>query len=467
MQNCTLVSVEMFGRLSCVTADRPTVLKTIEQVEDAARAWNDCGVGVPAPEIGLGVSSTPAIAFSVALPTLLRELNALVEAIVLSDELLVFMGYSERVVNGAAEAGYRQNPGGHRGVFQPTIVWAEEADRLQDSAFASVPTRIVTLDDTRIYEAELALDYPHRALTSWPVVESLTEKGIDYEVLLSIDPDLLYMGLGTEGEKQAVCRILTHIDSWLGNDWVMYKSEVRPLRAWPAGLVKRPQIPPLSVAMPVQLQLGFYGELRAALHYGTMSCSPSHMGDFHRLLATQSNVVTGQLRELTSRRYGAELMERLERHGIVSLDLRLPSILRMCLLDSSSVEDVLEKANLLRKHRRFRNLRGYIGELSGETNPLKLLRKLERLQRWIDMDIRGLGANLVNSNLTIGGAATASLSLTTLAQQLLAWRNPVVMVNSHLTSMLAGRDSVADLARVFRVDRLTAAQAIARFEEQS
>jgi hypothetical protein len=465
MQNRALVPVEIFGRLSCVTADRSEVLETIKHVEDSARDWTERGIGGPAPDIGLGVSSSPTIAFSMVLPTLLRELNALVEAIVLSDQLLIFAGYSERVIDEAAAAGFRENPGGHRGAFQPTILWAEEANRLQQSAFTSIPTTIVTLDDTRMYEAEVALDYPHRAMTSWPVVKAVTDDGIRYDVLSSFDTEELYMGLGVEGEKKAVSKILAHIDSWLGDEWLMYKSEVRPLPSWPAGLVKRPRIPPLAAAMPVQLQLGFYGELRTALHFGTLSCSPSHMGNFHRLLATQKNVVSGQLRELAGRRYGAQLMEKLERHGIMSLDLRLPPILRMCLFESTSVEDVLAKANQLRKERRFKNLRGYIGDLSGETNPLKLLRKLERLQRWIEMDIRGLGANLVNSNLTVGGAATVSLSLVTLAQQVLAWRNPVVMVNSRLTSMLAGKDSVMDLARVFRVDRLAAAQAIAAFEE--
>jgi hypothetical protein len=466
MQNRALVSVGLFGRLSCLTADRTTVLEAIEMGNDLARRWReDAGNLTTLVNTGVGASSAPVAAFATALPTLLRELNALVEAIVLSDELLVFCGYSPEVVDQTARAGYRNNPGGHAGGFYQTIVWSAEANQLQERAFASVPIKLVTLDDERMYEAEIALDYPQRAMVAWPMAASISTKGIDFRTLTSIDAEDASDEYGSENDKKAMAEILAFVDSRLGEEWLLYKSELRPLPSWPIGLLTVPTGSVCAAARAVSLQLGFFAEMRTALRYGTLSCSPVHMGTFQQMLSTQNNVVSAPLRALVSQRYSKHLMEKLEAFGIMSLELQLPPLLRMCLLGARSIDDVLANANKLRKQRRFKNLRGYLGDLSAETNPLKLLRKLERLQRWIEMDIRGLGANLVNGTLTLGGAATISLSLITLAQQLLAWRNPVVMVHSRLVSMLSGEDSVMDLARVFQVDRLAAAQAITRYAE--
>lgn len=462
MQNKALVSVGLFGRLSCLVADRATVLRSVERVGHyAARYLGDVGASIAPMHADASADSAPAGAFATALPTLLRELNALVEAIVLSDELLVFCGYSPEVVDRTARAGYHNNPGVHAGGFYQTIVWSPEANQLQERAFASIPTKLVTLDDERMYEAEVVLDYPQRAMAAWPMAASISDGGIDYKTLLSIYPEET-----TEADEQrSMEEILKFVDSRLGEEWMLYKTEVRPLPSWPIGLLKLPWNNVIAAAQVTSLQLGFFAEMRVAMQEGTLSCSPVHTGNFHQRILAQSNVVSARLRELVSQRYTEHLAQKLEAFGIISLELRLPPLLRMCLVGAGTIDDVLVNANKLRKERRFKNLRAYLGDLSTESNPLKLLRKLERLQRWIEMDIRGLGANLVNGTLTLGGAATISLSLVTLTQQLLAWRNPVVMVHSRLVSMLSGEDSVRDLARVFQVDRLAAAQAIARYAE--
>lgn len=455
MRTQTLLSVGLFGRLSCLVTDRSTVLDLIAMNERLNHNYtryidND---EQAAPPLSAKAS------FLTGLPTLLDELNSLVEAIVLSDEILIFCGYAPRLVDSVTSRGYRGRMGTtHSSGFYQTIVWPDEANQLREVALSDIPVKLVTVDNERLLDAEIALEYPDRADTAVPVLDAIAKNGLDLRCLGSIDPEDLYYS--NQMEMDAMAKILSFVDTHLGDEWVFYKDTVNPLPTWPNGLFK-PMNRPYAANRMAQLKLCLYAELQAALQHGTLSVSSVHMGKFYPLLASQQNVIAGKLREFVSTQYSKQLHHNLSTHGIACLDLQLPPLLRFCLVDASSILDVLKKANAIRKERRFVTLRNYLRALSNETNPLKLSRALARLQSWIELDLRGLG-HLPNGSIALTGNVSTSISLISLTRHLLAWNNPVVLVHSRLNTMLAGRDSIRDLARVLQVEPAFAAKAVAQ-----
>src|SRR4051812_3954122 len=99
MSSRSVVSVGLFGRLSILVAPRQDVHKRIQSMSEKMesrkwRALRETGGTFEFPN-----SPSPAAILAQALPPMLVELSALVETIVLSDEILLFVGYDPEYVN--------------------------------------------------------------------------------------------------------------------------------------------------------------------------------------------------------------------------------------------------------------------------------------------------------------------------------------------------------------------------------
>jgi hypothetical protein len=456
--NKAMISPATFGRLSCLAAEREDVLGCIDVVQSSNQTYTTVNRRyLPGFASRRSPISLDAV-FARALPTLLEDLNSIVEAIVLADEFLVFCGYPPEFVDEVVVQGY-QGAGARPGAFVYTQVWPEEANKLMDGVLSEVPNTYVGLPDKKLFIADLALDYPHRALTAVPMVEALSSDGIDFAHLTSVDPgDLWY---GTQLEIEAVNKMISFMDGYLGDEWRVYNEHVRPLPSWPPELLR--PLSAFSATHALQFKLGLYAEFRAALAHGTISVSSIHMGRFYSLLASRTNIVNGSLRDLVVNSYNKLLRKQLEEHGIACLDLQLPPLLRICLVGSTNISDVLRRAVLLRKESRFIHLRNYLSELANQDNPMKLLRSLKKLQDWIDLDLRGI-SDLSNGSIALSGTSSGPMSLISREKQVLAWRNPAVLIQSRLKALLKGRNNMTDLARVLQVEPRIAAQAIAKTE---
>lgn len=452
MLNKSVVSVGLFGRLSCLLAPRRDVLETIDYVERCGMRYRYplC----PPPHD----PPPPSFLFTQALPTLLTELNSLVEAIVLSDDISLFCGHSAKQLNRVVGEHYvPPYPGGHMTGFHQTQVWGSEANDLMEASFPKSTPAEIRLDDPHLMDVEIALDYPHLAMTAWPIAESISGHGLDYDRFrfLTADEDFV-VPMGDQAEDESLQKILAFVDDSLGDEWRLYNTVVNPLSPWPSGLLRPPSR--FSPLREVQMKVGLFAELRAAQQHGTITTSGFCGGQYFPLFAAQPNVVTGQLREIAARQYSRRLHKQLEELGAACLDLRLPPILRICLHEADTILDVVKRANALRNEKPFINLRRHLNDVACAGEPEKLLRYLRRLHEWIERSLKGFG-DLPDASIGMG-TVSASLSLLSAGKHVLAWRNPVVLVHRHLKSMLAESDTIGDLARVFLVERAVAGHAV-------
>lgn len=437
MANATIISKGLFGRLSVIEAPRPDVLARISRVSKK-----------------IGVKEAPKDTFAKALPLLLIELNGLVETIVFGDSIAYFAGYDFRYINKLCIKDRAVFPLD----FQPdgwgyTQVWSDEANRLMFRTFDSLKANPVSSTEPKLFDAETALRLPDLASAFDITDHVISEDMINYASIIDLED--WRNPVSKEAEIAGWQKLKEFVDRRLGPDWVAYRTAVDITESWPDGMATRPNKGSSEAEETERrvwlFKLSLYAELRAALERGTTAVSNFATGNYYHLLTGQEHPAV-HLHEVVARGYAAVLQEKLERVGFLNLDLAIPPVLRMCLSESKTVGNVIDKAIQLRQHRWFVKLRKHLAELSEEKRPEKLIRYLGRLREHIELGISGLGAMNIAS-LGVTSTGSISLSLPTLGKQLLAWVNPVVYIHSRISKSLTAHDSIGDLARILDIHR--------------
>lgn len=440
MPNESVLSLGLFGRLSILEAERKDVIDRIKTVTE-----QKVRIG------GAVEADTPQSILISVLPILLTELNGLIESIVLSDRLIEFAGYDLESVADLNNRCFGVSP--HLSSWYYTQIWRAEADALRQSILNNLDMEPVWSSDLSQFEVESALSIPID-LQSFSILNyALSGDSLDFQYCRdyanaeewSVDTD--------EAEEAGWEKLKGFVDQKLGPDWKAYRSSIEVAEAWPKGLTVRTHVPPHLSEEWTQWQFkhGLYTEFRECLKLSTLSVSGYAAGNYYEWLAG-SNSTRAHLLKMASQKYAEVLRAKIEETGYLCLDLELPPILRLCLSESETIRDVINRAIEWREHAWFRKLRHHLEELAGEQRPEKLIRYVNRLCEHIEASIGGFGRG-VTTGLAVSSTGSVSISLPAIGKQLLSWRNPVVYVHSRVSRAIGNRDSIGDLARVLKLSR--------------
>lgn len=440
MPNESVLSLGLFGRLSILEAPRPDVLERIKRVSQDKTRLGEVIEAENPQDVLLRV-----------VPLLLIELNGLIESIVLSDGVIEFAGYDIKFVGDLNQRLFGVTP--HLASWYYTQIWGDEANALRQRVLENLEMKPIWNTDPAQFEVETALSIPHDLQSFSIINRALSGEKLDIQFCRDLANAGEWSFEGDEAEKNGWEKLKNFVDRKLGPDWIAYRSAIGITETWPKGLTVNTLVPPFLSQEWLQWQFkyGLYTEFREALRSGTLSVSGYAIGNYYQFLAGAENVRMHLLKAV-SQKYAEVLCTKFEEAGYFCVDMEMPPILRLCLRDSTTIRDVINRAIEWRGHSWFKRLRDHLAELTGEERPEKLIRYLNRLREHMEASIDGFGKG-VTTGLAVSSAGSLSLSLPAIGKQLLSWRNPVVYVHSRVSKALGNRDSVGDLAHVLKLSR--------------
>ena len=460
--NRVIISKGLFGRLSLLSADRAELFDMMQDCIDdhyysrdfmmehfgeIIDRFHDPRLQKPSPESEF---------YRIAIH-LIQELSALVETIVLSDQLFLLSGFTDSQ-SVLPDVGHVE-PGG----WLHTLVWPEEANEMIEFVMNEANCGAIGGHDSRIIEVSFIL----KVFSNWfyytYLDDCFSDDGIDWDrfwdyylggasghLYRPLIPEEDYDRLAYTAKMSSFNKLIAFMETYLGSDWSAYR-EIVGKNYQISSAVKGTRDLYCSRISDLDLQLTMYFEHITALEKGTLSLSSLSNGLYFDSFSSQMECHHVNIRNISIKSYNDKLLSKLEEYGVCRVDLRLAPLFRLCLNGSNSVFDVIRRAVELRNEKWVIAFRHYLSKLTSENRPVQIVRNLQKLDTYIESELAGKGV-LANSSLGLS-LKGLSLKIPNIRERVLRWRNPAIMMHTQIQSALAGTDALDDLARVVKIPK--------------
>lgn len=136
--------------------------------------------------------------------------------------------------------------------------------------------------------------------------------------------------------------------------------------------------------------------------------------------------------------------------SVVTLEGKVPQIVRVCIDGASSVEDVIDNAAKLREMKWAKDYRRYLVDLLGENRPIQLIRKLRSLEVFIEKATRNVSP-LSSASISLSPTGDARISAGGLIEAITNRNNPAFIFHtkiSHLKTNVSALENISNVTKV-------------------
>jgi len=440
-KNRTIVSLGAFGRISLLNGQREEIYEFMDY-DCHDRYW---------PRLDEGNTQSLEEKFHRVMPLLLKELNGIIEAIILSDELLFFNSYSDDYVKKIKTEHNFYHPPFLAGSLY-SFVCADEANRLCEIVLNGMNVTDTSSNNTAIFDIELLIDLLKRhTFIPCYLYDTLSADNLDYGMLkaLTLEPESLW----GEPEKTdfALRKVSTFLSNRLGKDWEYFKNHIDLTYKWPEELLYKPSIP--RELHRIGFALSLFAELDLAIDRGNLGVSNLSLGNYYQVYGSQKQVINANLKKIITRRYDKVLNKKLEEFGFVSMNTLMPPLFRLCLDGSKSIADIIRNAIKYHNHKWFIDLRKYIFELSSIDSPEKLIKYLNKFDDYLNNSFID-SDQLSNFGFGFSLTGSVSISVSKIAEKLLKWKNRSLIIHSKVSDIIFSSDSLNQLSTILEIPQL-------------
>ena len=265
-ENRSVISKWLFARLSIFQRDKKEVLDDIrESIRDRYLSEH-----LKDDSDFLSKTQRPKIksendVYLEAVKVSIKDLNGLVEAIVLCDSLVNYVGFNADYLNKIPVV-FNHSPSAWFFAVDPDLA-NDVYSVIQDS----IQIKSGILKEEPIIDILLFLDWLIQCGIKEHCVKALKKEGVDHNFMELASPRNLYGTNAMNLTKESAQSIENYITKILGQEWLAYKNEVASSFYWPkelaGGRYYSDQIHEMN------RQVGLFSEFKISLDLGTLSVS--------------------------------------------------------------------------------------------------------------------------------------------------------------------------------------------------
>lgn len=401
---------------------------------------------------------------------LAKELSALVEALVLSDKLCIFVGPNEphplSHLSGLHK-NYRAIEG-HKG-WQSFRVYPEAANALFQLVTDNVPT-------VKIWNPA------HKACDTWDVLFHMWNSGraqafmihdgeINYDYFKHVDlaeEFELEMEAGYK-QRQNPTLLLNGLAKFRGESFQLFANSIADQCNELSHLFFRhPTLDFASSRERLELSKSafthsLFDELEAGIQNECILHSNWYNRDYLNSIAESNKVKALDLMALATTAFNENLKTVLEKHGAANINLILPQIFRYCLNGQETVTQVIEAALRLREQPWAKKLRKYLAELLSDNDAIRFSKALTRIHALMENKV-SQAAPVSVGNISLSLSGSLGFSLGGILESVQMRRNPMIVFNAMVFRQLGNTESVKDLALLAGVPREKVTKHFARIQ---
>lgn len=395
----------------------------------------------------------------------LYEFISLIETIVLSDDLSFFVGYDDRVRKGLQQlyAPLLLLQKSSLMGWDYTIDCPDGGEEIFDFIIDQRSTSLVYSDNIKLAKLEQVISWIDQCNALLGSKAVLNGDTIAFDLMVweyegdrSFLPNIKDFSCEKE-YRQAIKRstnpamrnLLNSIKELLGEDWLLYEKYVFKSLKWPRESVK--PLPGKSTESEkledLTFALSLFEEFRLSKDVDTISMASFNKSGLYNHFESQEQTKTFGIIEVLTREYASKVHSWMEENGMASINSSFPPIFRMACQDAKSVLDVVKNAYEIKKSNWAVEMRRCLTDLRLVDDPQRFINSIQRIKRHLD---KTLNKFQVNSSTKFGVSVhgNISISFNGLYDELLRWKSPIVLVNSHMINEIGNRDTLRDLAQI-------------------